>query len=264
MKGESSRVADTDQSDPAAVDAPADKPIPGPPRPKDTPRRCASCGSRTSGKATRPPSSKTSCARAFAWNACRIRRSWCCSGRPATSPTARSSRRSTSCGGRTCCRTSSLLLAIGRRPYDNDAFRAEIRDVARAVQPRAAARRAGMALVHRADRLRPARLRRPGRRSKRSRQRSTSSTRSAAPAAIACSTSPPSRRNSPTIVAQLGRVGLDHELHDGGWRRVVIEKPFGHDLDFGTRSSTARSARSSASRRSTASTITWARRPSAT
>ena len=32
------------------------------------------------------------------------------------------------------------------------------------------------------------------------------------------------------IVAQLGRVGLDHELHDGGWRRVVIEKPFGHDL----------------------------------
>ena len=32
------------------------------------------------------------------------------------------------------------------------------------------------------------------------------------------------------IVAQLGRVGLDHEKHDGGWRRVVIEKPFGHDL----------------------------------
>ena len=33
------------------------------------------------------------------------------------------------------------------------------------------------------------------------------------------------------IVAQLGRVGLDHETHDGGWRRVVIEKPFGHDLE---------------------------------
>jgi glucose-6-phosphate 1-dehydrogenase len=33
------------------------------------------------------------------------------------------------------------------------------------------------------------------------------------------------------LVAQLGRVGLDHELHDGGWRRIVIEKPFGHDLD---------------------------------
>ncbi|MEX2183544.1 MAG: glucose-6-phosphate dehydrogenase [Chloroflexota bacterium] len=33
------------------------------------------------------------------------------------------------------------------------------------------------------------------------------------------------------IVAQLGRVGLDHETHDGGWRRIVIEKPFGHDLE---------------------------------
>jgi glucose-6-phosphate 1-dehydrogenase len=32
------------------------------------------------------------------------------------------------------------------------------------------------------------------------------------------------------IIGQLGRVGLDHERHDGGWRRVVIEKPFGHDL----------------------------------
>jgi glucose-6-phosphate 1-dehydrogenase len=33
------------------------------------------------------------------------------------------------------------------------------------------------------------------------------------------------------IVAQLGRVGLDHERHDGGWRRIVIEKPFGHDFE---------------------------------
>ncbi|MDL2335028.1 MAG: glucose-6-phosphate dehydrogenase, partial [Chloroflexota bacterium] len=33
------------------------------------------------------------------------------------------------------------------------------------------------------------------------------------------------------IVGQLGRVGLDHEHHDSGWRRVVIEKPFGHDLE---------------------------------
>ncbi len=33
------------------------------------------------------------------------------------------------------------------------------------------------------------------------------------------------------IVTQLGRVGLDHERHDGGWRRIVIEKPFGYDLD---------------------------------
>ncbi|MFL5676000.1 MAG: glucose-6-phosphate dehydrogenase, partial [Chloroflexota bacterium] len=37
------------------------------------------------------------------------------------------------------------------------------------------------------------------------------------------------------IVGQLGRVGLDHELHEGGWRRVVIEKPFGHDLESAKR-----------------------------
>src|SRR5204863_2855953 len=37
------------------------------------------------------------------------------------------------------------------------------------------------------------------------------------------------------IVAQLGRVGLDHERVDGGWRRIVIEKPFGHDLDSAKR-----------------------------
>jgi len=39
----------------------------------------------------------------------------------------------------------------------------------------------------------------------------------------------------PDIVQQLGKVGLDHERHDGGWRRVVIEKPFGHDLDSAIR-----------------------------
>jgi glucose-6-phosphate 1-dehydrogenase len=39
----------------------------------------------------------------------------------------------------------------------------------------------------------------------------------------------------PQIVAQLGRVGLDHERHEGGWRRVVIEKPFGRDLNSAVR-----------------------------
>ena len=37
------------------------------------------------------------------------------------------------------------------------------------------------------------------------------------------------------IVSQLGRVGLDHERHEGGWRRIVIEKPFGYDLDSAIR-----------------------------
>jgi len=35
----------------------------------------------------------------------------------------------------------------------------------------------------------------------------------------------------PVVVGQLGRCGLDHETHGGGWRRVVVEKPFGRDLD---------------------------------
>jgi len=39
----------------------------------------------------------------------------------------------------------------------------------------------------------------------------------------------------PEIIGQLGRAGLDHERHDGGWRRVVIEKPFGRDLDSAIR-----------------------------
>jgi glucose-6-phosphate 1-dehydrogenase len=39
----------------------------------------------------------------------------------------------------------------------------------------------------------------------------------------------------PLIVSQLGRCGLDHEVHGGGWRRIVIEKPFGRDLDSAKR-----------------------------
>ena len=33
------------------------------------------------------------------------------------------------------------------------------------------------------------------------------------------------------IVHQIGRTGMDHELRGGGWRRVVIEKPFGRDSE---------------------------------
>ena len=39
----------------------------------------------------------------------------------------------------------------------------------------------------------------------------------------------------PDIVGELGRAGLDHEMHGGGWRRVVIEKPFGRDYDSAVR-----------------------------
>ncbi len=33
------------------------------------------------------------------------------------------------------------------------------------------------------------------------------------------------------IVRQLGRVGLDHEMRGAGWRRLIVEKPFGRDLE---------------------------------
>ena len=39
----------------------------------------------------------------------------------------------------------------------------------------------------------------------------------------------------PDIVGELGRAGLDHEMHGGGWRRIVIEKPFGRDLESAVR-----------------------------
>jgi glucose-6-phosphate 1-dehydrogenase len=37
------------------------------------------------------------------------------------------------------------------------------------------------------------------------------------------------------IVGQLGRCGLDHEVHGGGWRRIVVEKPFGRDQESAKR-----------------------------
>ena len=39
----------------------------------------------------------------------------------------------------------------------------------------------------------------------------------------------------PEVIAQIGRAGLDHEVHGAGWRRVIIEKPFGRDLDSAIR-----------------------------
>jgi glucose-6-phosphate 1-dehydrogenase len=39
----------------------------------------------------------------------------------------------------------------------------------------------------------------------------------------------------PVIVGEIGRCGLDHEHHGGGWRRIIIEKPFGRDLESAKR-----------------------------
>jgi glucose-6-phosphate 1-dehydrogenase len=37
------------------------------------------------------------------------------------------------------------------------------------------------------------------------------------------------------IVRQLGHAGLDHEVSGAGWRRIVVEKPFGRDLESAQR-----------------------------
>ena len=37
------------------------------------------------------------------------------------------------------------------------------------------------------------------------------------------------------IVRLIGRAGLDHEVSGSGWRRIVIEKPFGRDLESALR-----------------------------
>ncbi|MEO5964107.1 MAG: glucose-6-phosphate dehydrogenase, partial [Candidatus Limnocylindrales bacterium] len=126
------------------------------------------------------------------------------------------------------------IVAVGRRPYTDDAFRAEIKDALdmysrvlpidqetwddlaeRIVYHRGdfADPAAYAGLATRLDQLDEAR----GTRGNRLFYLATQ------PSAFA------------EIVAQLGKVGLDHERHDGGWRRVVIEKPFGHDLDSAIR-----------------------------
>ena len=127
-----------------------------------------------------------------------------------------------------------LLLAVGRRPYDDEEFRAEIRtsleqfsrvlpldeDAWRSFAERILYERldfddpaAFEALAKRLDDL----DKENGTRGNHLFYLATQPSQFAA------------------IVAQLGRVGLDHEHHEGGWRRVVIEKPFGHDLESAKR-----------------------------
>ena len=204
---------------------------------KDAPRTMKDLRLRGSASEPRGPSrSRTSCARASAWRGSRIRRSSCCSAPPATWPIARSSRRSTTCGGPNLLPHEFLIVAIGRRPFDDETFRAGDPRLAREVQPHPAARRGGLAVVRGADlptssstsRTRPGST--PWRRASTTIDEEHGDARQ--PAVLPRH---PARRSSPRSSAQLGRVGLDHERHDGGWRRVVIEKPFGHDLDSAKR-----------------------------
>jgi glucose-6-phosphate 1-dehydrogenase len=123
-----------------------------------------------------------------------------------------------------------VLLAVGRRPYENDTFIAEIHksleEFSRVLPLDEAAWRSFSERIryHRCDFEDPAGFdalasaldeidEEEGTRGNRLFYLATQPSQFA------------------EIVAQLGRVGLDHERHDGGWRRIVIEKPFGRDLE---------------------------------
>lgn len=126
-----------------------------------------------------------------------------------------------------------MLVAVGRRAYDDEAFRAEIGaalaahsrvavdpDVEREFLARIVYQQGDFADPAAYDRL-AARL------DELDAEHGTGGNR-----LFYLATQPSA---FPEVIAQLGRVGLDHEVHGGGWRRVVIEKPFGRDLDSAAR-----------------------------
>ncbi len=207
----------------------------------------------------------TRSARACASSGCPIRASSSSSARPATSPTARSSRRSTSSGGRTCCRTSSRS---SRSAGDRTPTRRSATEMHR---PRSTSTAASSRSTRQSGTSSP---------SGSTTSRATSTTRrlydrlAEAPRhARRASTARRGNRlfylaTQPSafadIVGELGRVGPRpraprRRLAADRHREAVRPRP-----RVGRSGSTARSARSSARRRSTASTTTWARRPSGT
>jgi glucose-6-phosphate 1-dehydrogenase len=126
-----------------------------------------------------------------------------------------------------------MLVAIGRRPYDDDTFRAELR--ASLVlwsrvpaEPEVLDEFLGRISYHQGDFGADGTYDRLVERL--DAVDNVHGTNGNRLFYLACQPS-----SFPMIIAQLGRVGLDHEVHGGGWRRVVVEKPFGRDLDSARR-----------------------------
>ena len=67
-----------------------------------------------------------------------------------------------------------------------------------------------------------------------------------------------------TVIERLGATGLMKPRTDAGWRRVIVEKPFGTDLSTRARAQRGSCTSTWTSRRSSASITTSARRPSRT
>ena len=225
----------TPVKDPAPVDAPPDQPIPAQPapRPKDAPRTMKDLREARTGKRA----SRAKAAENVLREGLRLERVPDPSILVLFGATGDLAHRKVIPALYHLWRTNLLphefvLLAIGRREYDDDTFRAEIRasleqfsrvlPLDEAAWRRSAATSATTAWT---SPTRPASTRLATRLDELDVECGTRGNH-----AFYLATQP---SQFAEIVAQLGRVGLDHEKHDGGWRRVVIEKPFGHDLRLG-------------------------------
>jgi glucose-6-phosphate 1-dehydrogenase len=229
--------ATTKTKDPAPVDAPPDQPIPArpSPRPKDAPLTMRELREARAGRRPSRAKAPTNVLR----EGLRLERVPDPSVVVLFGATGDLAHRKVIPALYQLWRTNLLphefgLLAIGRRPYDNDSFRAEIRtsleqfcrvlpldlDAWQSFSQRITYHRLdfddGDGFETLATTL-DAHDEEHGTRGNRLYYLATQPSQFA------------------EIIAQLGRVGLDHERHDGGWRRVVIEKPFGHDLDSAKR-----------------------------
>ncbi len=126
-----------------------------------------------------------------------------------------------------------MLVAVGRRPYDEAVFRQDIAASLATnsrvpVEPAIVDEFIGRIVYHHGDFTDPAAFDQlSARLGEIDRAHGTRGNRlyylATQPSAFA------------EIVGQLGRAGLDHEVHSGGWRRIVIEKPFGRDLESAAR-----------------------------
>ena len=126
-----------------------------------------------------------------------------------------------------------MVVAVGRRPYDDTTFRAEVgrsldHNSRVPIGDEAKARFLERIVYHRGDFGDAAAYDALAERLEAlDREQGTSGNR------LFYLATQPSAFSE--IVAQLGRCGLDHEVHGGGWRRIVVEKPFGRDLESAKR-----------------------------
>jgi len=126
-----------------------------------------------------------------------------------------------------------MLVAVGRRPYDDATFRAEVAaSLAQwdrvELEPEIARQFLERIVYHQGDFADEAAFDHLALRlDEMDREHGTSGNRLFYLATQSSA--------FPLIVGQLGRCGLDHEVHGGGWRRIVIEKPFGRDVESAKR-----------------------------